>query len=449
MSQAIAVDGTKYTVAGTIKNRVDEKGIPGLHVLVFDKDMVTKDDFLDTTITDANGRFIATFDLDSFNDLLLDRRPDLYFIVSQGDTELLNTRDAAIKNADETTDPITLWLNEFDSDAPGAGNVPAEGWKGGFAESNPAFAYPTPDLSSLGELKDNLANIDLLQRQQKVLWPEFSWETDPGDPDSRCYTMFAPDISRLGYTDEGRVYSIICPQQGSCNPKIGCMNVEVTVTGNRGWVKEEDKTLYADMSVVGKIWFSPSSRKTGIIRRLWSKFADSDRPFPSDKERAIEIITYLPGGRPETSFPLKFGETPPSEFPIPEFARHEEEAWNVAHLSVEIGPIKKTGDDMVDEFNQMILNIFNKTSGNMLKDGNTLSWNVWFIAPQQVDVQEWKNHAEKWRKSLDADHGSPMGGGTEPRYFNGDPFTGTSSRSLLEEEESEEEMLEAFEAKYF
>src|ERR1700744_3292490 len=88
------------------------------------------------------------------------------------------------------------------------------GWVGGFAGSNPAFAYPAPNLSSLPML-DNMANIDLLERQQAVKWPEFSWETVPGDPPPRCFQMFAPDISRLGYTDTGRVYSIICPQQGT------------------------------------------------------------------------------------------------------------------------------------------------------------------------------------------------------------------------------------------
>ena len=80
------------------------------------------------------------------------------------------------------------------------------GWVGGFAESNPAFAYPNPDLSSL-PLLDNMANIDLLQRQQGVEWPEFSWETEKGQADpKRCFQMFAPYISRLGYTDTGRVY---------------------------------------------------------------------------------------------------------------------------------------------------------------------------------------------------------------------------------------------------
>ena len=58
---------------------------------------------------------------------------------------------------------------------------PAPGWVGGFAASNPAFAYPNPNLSSLPMLC-NMANINLLQRQQGVEWPEFSWETEKGNP---------------------------------------------------------------------------------------------------------------------------------------------------------------------------------------------------------------------------------------------------------------------------
>ncbi|MGA7234996.1 MAG: hypothetical protein WBY44_04920, partial [Bryobacteraceae bacterium] len=73
-------------------------------------------------------------------------------------------------------------------------------------------------------LLGNLANIDLLQRQQGAKWPEFSWETCKGSAHpKRCFQMFAPYISRLGYTDKGRVYSIICPQQGIYISDVGYM----------------------------------------------------------------------------------------------------------------------------------------------------------------------------------------------------------------------------------
>lgn len=303
------------------------------------------------------------------------------------------------------------------------------GWAGGFAASDPAFAYPTPNLTSLPML-DNLANINLLQRQQAVLWPEFSWETEMGDADpKRCFQMFAPDISRLGYTDTGRVYSIICPQQGACSAAVGCMNVEVTVTGQRGWANETNKELAADMTVEGKIWFSPSAQQNFLVKLLWRKFADSDLPFPSDKANAIRVTTHLPGNSAQPIFSLLKGET--TEFTAPPFAKHSD-AWNVGNLSVQIGPIVKTGNGDVDTFNTLIMDLFNLASGNMLQSGNVLTWNVWFTEPSLVNNQEWADHAEKWRQSIDADHGCPDGNGTPARYFDGSPFK--PAQALMEEE---------------
>jgi hypothetical protein len=296
--------------------------------------------------------------------------------------------------------------------------LPAPGWIGGFAQSNPAFAYPQPNLASLPMLK-NMDNIDKLQRSQAVLWPEFSWETIPGDPTSRCYQMFAPDISRIGYTNEGRVYSIICPQQGACSPSFGCMNVEVSVTGQRGWVDETAQAMAADMTVEGKIWFSPSARDKTIVRLLRVLLEGAGLRFPLDKQHAIRVTTHHRGDPAQPVFPVRKGVT--DGFANPDFALHPE-AWDVANVEVEIGPIVATGTEVVDEFNALVMEAFNLASGNLLKNGNLLSWNVYFTAPQVVDQEEWREHAEKWRRSIDADHGSPDGPGTNPRYFNGNRF---------------------------
>ena len=90
---------------------------------------------------------------------------------------------------------------------------------------------------------------------------------------------------------------------------------------------------------------------------------------------------------------------------------------------MEIGPIQKTNNDLVDHFNQIVMDVFNLASGNMLQAGNVLSWNVWFKAPALVDQEEWRTHAERWRKSIDEGHGSPDGPGTIARYFDGTPFS--------------------------
>lgn len=303
------------------------------------------------------------------------------------------------------------------------------GWVGGFAQSNPAFAYPDPDLTSL-DMLDNMANIHKLQRQWAVPFPEFSWETRPGHTDpKRCYQMFAPDISRLGYTDEGRVYSIICPQQGATSPMLGTLNVEVTVTGQRGWADEDTRTLAADMTVGPKIWFSPSAQDKSAFKLLKFAADAAGLKLPLDKANAMRVTTSLPGNPKQRIFPLQKGQT--KDFPIPDFALHPE-AWTVGNLEVEIGPIEMTGETIVDGFNQLVMDVFNLASGNMLAAGNTLAWNVWFHAPELVNQKEWAEHAEKWRHSIDVDHGTPDGPGSEARYFDGTPFEPVES--AIEEE---------------
>lgn len=307
--------------------------------------------------------------------------------------------------------------------------IPA-GWVGGFAESKPAFAYPHPDLGSLPML-DNMDNIDLLERQQDIRWPEFSWETTPGDRDpKRCFQMFAPNISRVGYTDQGRVYSIICPQQGLDSPSLGSINVEVTVTGQRGWVDEHTREIAADMTVVGKVWFGRGFREKPAVKLLWKLLEDLGHELPISKEKAIVVTTHDPGNPDQKIFPLRKGES--TGFDVPDFARHVDEAWSVGNIEVEIGPIEPTPDEVVNELNQLILDVLNLVSGNMLKAGSVLTWNLWFLHPQLVDRKEWRDHAEKWRTSIDTDHGSPDGQRSIPRYHDGTRFD--APEELLDEE---------------
>ena len=261
-------------------------------------------------------------------------------------------------------------------------------------------------------------NIKLLDRQQAALWPEFSWESEKGKADpKRCFQMFAPYISRLGYTDTGRVYSIICPQQGIYHPKIGCLNVEVSVTGQRGWVNETTKAVAADMTVEGQIWFSHSGMGNQTIIELLNAFTSKNLPFPSTKANSIRVVTHRPGNPGQPIFPVRTGQT--NLFKSPDFAIHNE-AWAVANVEVEIGPIQKTNNDLVDHFNQLIMDVFNLASGNMLQPGNLLSWNVFLATPDVVDQEEWRTHAERWRESIDVEH--DHGAGSIAKYFDGTPF---------------------------
>jgi len=302
--------------------------------------------------------------------------------------------------------------------------TPAPGWIGGFSTSNPAFAYPNPNLSSL-PLLGNMDNIPRLKRQVDVLWPEFSWETVHGDPSSRCYQMFAPDISRAGYDDAGRVWSIICPQQGAYSPTLGSLNIEVTVTGQRGWmdetVSDRDIDLLAiDMNVTGKVWFAPSAKDSFIYNFLKLLLEKEGLSFPLDKPHAIQVTLHKVGDPNDPTIAVRSGLD--SGFKNPDFAMHYPDAWGVANVAVEIGPILTCNNAVVDDFNAVVMDVFNMVSGNILKQGNVLAWNVWFDAPTIVNQSEWKNHAELWRQSLDTGHGYPDGPPTQPRYFDGTYF---------------------------
>ncbi|MFK7908120.1 MAG: hypothetical protein AB8B69_23515 [Chitinophagales bacterium] len=391
-------------------------------------------------VTDATGTFSISFDASKFTSLF-DRSPDLYFIVKDAGTELLNTKDNVLKDANASTDPINLVVDLANDKLRKLINKePVGGWVGGFPDltKNPEMGYPTigadpltvntddpksltPDLSSL-DIAGNLDNIPLLKRQWKVLWPEFSWNSEPDNTrdKKRCFQMFAPDISRLGYNDAGQVYSIICPQQGFASPHLGSMNVEITVTGAKGWADETTKEAAAEMGVEGKIWFGPSAHQNQFVKMFMHHFAEHGLSFPFNKDNAIRVSTFKPGEPKQPYFPLRRGLT--TEFPIPNFANHAGIAWSAAHLSVQIGTVVQTDDDKVNNFNQMIVDIFNTAAGNMLKENNILTWNVWFTAPEYVNQEEWSTHAEYWRTSIDADHGSPEGEGTSARHADATLF---------------------------
>ncbi len=149
MTRAITVSGSKWTVRGIVTNSATGLGVAGLDVTAFDKDLLGSD-YLGIGATDKTGAFEITFDAKAFRDGLFDRKPDLYFTVLDGGTELLDTEDDVIRNADGDTAAIALEVDLSDDRLRTLINrTPAPGWQGTFAQSKAAFAYPEPDLSSI------------------------------------------------------------------------------------------------------------------------------------------------------------------------------------------------------------------------------------------------------------------------------------------------------------
>ena len=198
----------------------------------------------------------------------------------------------------------------------------------------------------------------------------------------------------------------------------------------RGWVDEPSKTLAADISVEGNIWFSPSAHENFFVKMIWDLFAKNGLPFPSAKANAIKVNLYNAENPIKQALPVRVGKS--NRFKNPAFARHKDHAFAVSNVEVKIGPIQKVGHEVVDDFNQLVMDAFNLASGNLLQPGNILTWNVWVTGPQLVDQQEWRDHAERWRKSIDTGHVTPDGPGKPPKYFDGRPFSPINS--IIQEE---------------
>ncbi|TCP27850.1 hypothetical protein EV195_1019 [Tenacibaculum skagerrakense] len=318
-------------------------------------------------------------------------------------------------------------------------HTPAPGWKGGFIEKHPELQYKdgVANLSTL-PFNDNLDKIHNIKRQQRVLWPEFTWLTKHNDPASRCFQMFAPDISRAGYDTVGQNWAVICPQQGTYIEGFGTINVEVTVVKQRGWVNESDKSLAIDMVVRPKIWFSKDANQSAYGKLFWGAFELLNKlhHLPISKDQAIILHTHRTEKMehvedPEVIFVRDKLYTPKALDKLPSFTLHNNKAWNYANLEVGIGDIAKTGDEFVDSFNQLVMNLFNIGSGNLLQPESVLAWNVWVDAPTKVNQTEWRNHAQYWRTSIDVDHCSPDGNGSKVRYADGTEFS--AAEELIKE----------------
>lgn len=308
-----------------------------------------------------------------------------------------------------------------------------DGWVGGFENSNPLFPYPTVDLSSL-PVTGNMENIDKLTRMQKVRWPEFSWQMVPGTASTRIFVTLSTHVSRLGYDNAGRVWSIICPQLGT-KTDVANFNLEVTVTGVRGWTNEPGRITGVQMSVVVKLWFTPPTGNSVLSRafRFLLGLLGSFTELPLTKQKAIVVDVNDPGNPNEPLFRLGQGLDP--AYNAPWFKVHwNDGAYATTWLAAQVGPVihPSSTPQMIQDFNELIVALFNFKSGNMVKNGNTLSWNIWFQPPQLVNQTEWQEHAEFWRDSLNF-NGTTPGDEADPNfyYFNGDVATPQTNLNFI------------------
>jgi hypothetical protein len=96
--QAISMS-KKFYISGRVLDRKTQHPISELCVEVWDRDQIYND-LVGSATTDAKGEFHLTFDQAYFEELFLDRHPDLFFKVFQAGTLLKSTEDSVLWNVE-------------------------------------------------------------------------------------------------------------------------------------------------------------------------------------------------------------------------------------------------------------------------------------------------------------------------------------------------------------
>jgi len=211
--------------------------------------------------------------------------------------------------------------------------------------------------------------------------------------------------------------------------------VEVTVTGVRGWVDEENMSVYADVSVEGNVWIEPAHGNP-LIKVLTKIFKAIDPlgEFPFNKANAVKVEAHQVGKPYKAEWPMVNG-TDPDIFQPMNRRHYDDGAYSAYNLEVEMGSkIKNKQSSLTDRFDDLVLELFNLHSSGILLPGQRVSWNLWPTAPEGVEIEEWEGHAEKWFNSMNIKHEYPDGTKLSDRLIT--TYDGTEIDSEFDREGS-------------
>ena len=107
-----------FNIKGRVIDHKTQRGIPGLRVEAWDKDLIFND-LVGSATTDEQGAFQITYDASYFKELFADRKPDLFFKVFYRDQLVHSTEDSILWNVRKGDTSI-----EIEVDDPTAGQEP-------------------------------------------------------------------------------------------------------------------------------------------------------------------------------------------------------------------------------------------------------------------------------------------------------------------------------------
>ncbi|MCP4702907.1 MAG: hypothetical protein GY862_39505 [Gammaproteobacteria bacterium] len=98
----------EYVIHGKIVHEKTRKALGGLRVEAYDKDCITKDDYLGGAQTDDEGCFSIRFTPEKYREGIFDKNPDLYFRVYDGNALIKDTIDEVCRNVSESEIEIVI-----------------------------------------------------------------------------------------------------------------------------------------------------------------------------------------------------------------------------------------------------------------------------------------------------------------------------------------------------
>lgn len=99
-----------YTIQGKVVDRKTKKGVPGLMIEAWDKDLIVND-LVGEMVADDQGKFRMEFTSDRFQELFQDRRPDLFFKIFFNKKEIHSTADNVIWNYETADKEIIIKID--------------------------------------------------------------------------------------------------------------------------------------------------------------------------------------------------------------------------------------------------------------------------------------------------------------------------------------------------